>query len=377
MFTDYKQSIIILYHNNRVMLEHSLSTLLKTIPKDLEIIIIANNSNKEEIELDFAYSNIKIMQINQDLLYSRAANLGVEAASGDIITLCDQDLFYEHGWYTNLYNILCSNKKIGAVSPKLLNPYTNRIIDFGIAYGEQTIGHPSRGFLSNFSLVKENYCVSSACGAVLMTYKQLYKEIGGMDITMPYICCDCDYGIQLKKRNLETWVVANSIVYHIGSSSHINTKISKYSYMRNDSKAMFFAKDYSYIPNDLNLWMKIMIDEYQKTHKIHSYYYLFNFSTVSDLQWFLTNIRLTFSIDFYDIYNIHVDLPTYDSALPLYNTMPLAMLNIHEPIIYFVDSFLSLFDNCYWWKMRDFRHDIVIDRNGNVVSAEVIALRTI
>lgn len=377
MFSDYKQSIIILYHKNRVMLEHSLSTLLKTIPKDIEIIIVANNSNKEEIKLDFKHPNIKIIQIKQDLLYSKAANIGVDAASGDIITLCDQDTFYEYGWYTNLFNLLRSNRKIGAVSPKLLNPHTNRIIDFGIAYGEQTIGHPSRGFMSNYSLVEKNYCVSSACGAVLMTYKQLYNEIGGMDVTMPYICCDCDYGIQLKKRNMETWVAANSIVYHIGSSSCINTKISKYSYMRCDSKAMFFAKDYPYIPHDLNIWMKVMIEEYKKTHEIKAYYYLFNFSTVSDLQWFLTNIKQILSIDFYDIYNIHIELPTYDSSLPLYNTMPLAMLNIKEPIIYFVDSFLSLFDNCYWWKMRNFDNDIVIDRNGNVVCAEAIALRSV
>ena len=197
-----------------------------------------------------------------------------------------------------------------------------------------------------------------------------------MDITMPYICCDCDYGIQLKKRGLETWVVADAIVYHIGSSSQINTKISEYSYMRSDSKAMFFAKDYLYIPHDLNDWMGIMANEYQKKYKANKYYYFFDFSTISDSQWFLTYIKSILAIDFYGVYNININLPTYDASLPLYNIIPLSMLDVKEPIIYFVDSFLSLFNNHYWWKKRNYIKDIIIDRNGNIISAEAIATRT-
>lgn len=371
----YKESIIILYHKNRYLLEYSLKTLVQTVPEGIEIIIVANNKNTQELDIQFNYPNLSVIRIPKDLLYSQAANLGVQNASGEIITLCDEDLFYEPNWYEELYNVLCSHPKIGAVSPKLVNPHNNRIIDFGIAYSEQTIAHPSRGLLLDNPLVLDNYCVSAACGAVLMTYKKIYNQIGGMDITMPYICCDCDYAVQLKKHNLETWIVGSSIVYHIGSSSPVNTKLSSYSYLRGDSKAMFFAKDYFQIEQDLSIWMEKMFLEYSKKQTVFPYYYLFNLSTVSDPQWYISTIKNIFSIDFYDIYSINVSSASFENTLSLYNIMPLTMLNINEAIIYFVDSFVSLFNNYYWWKIRKYEYDIIIDRNGNILSAMDIVHR--
>lgn len=364
-----KQSIVVLYHKNKQLLRYSLQTLLQTIPKGIEIIIVANNKNISEINFQFDYPDLKVIRIAQDLLYSEAANLGVQHASGEIITLCDQDIFYESNWYSELFDVLCSNSNIGAVSPKLINPHNNRIIDFGIAYSEQTIAHPTRGLLLDNPLTLGNYLVSSACGAILMTYKKLYQEIGGMDITMPYICCDCDYCIQLKKRNLETWIVGSSIVYHIGSSSNANTKISSYSYLSGDSKAMFFAKDYSYISHDLSIWMNTMFVYYIKKQKVQPYYYLFNLSIVSDSHWYIDSIRKIFSIEYYDVFSIPVHLSISNDTLSLYNNMPMSMLNINEPIIYFVDSFVSLFNNYYWWKIRNYKNDIVVDRNGNIIAA--------
>lgn len=372
MINDIKQTIVILYHKNKQLLQYSLQTLLQTIPKGIEIIIVANNKNLSEINFQLDYPDIKVIRITQDLLYSEAANLGVQHASGEIITLCDQDLFYESNWYSELFDVLCSDSKIGAVSPKLINPHNNRIIDFGIAYSEQTIAHPTRGLLLDNPLTLGNYPVSSACGAILMTYKKIYQEIGGMDITMPYICCDCDYCIQLKKRNLETWIVGSSVVYHIGSSSNANTKISSYSYLAGDSKAMFFAKDYSDISQDLSIWMKTMFENYINKQKVLPYYYLFNLSTVSDSHWYTDSIRTIFSLSYYDIFSIPVQLSTSNDTLSLYNIMPLSMLNINEPIIYFVNSFISLFNNYYWWKIRNYKNDIVIDRNGNIIAASDI-----
>lgn len=122
--------------------------------------------------------------------------------------------------------------------------------------------------------------VISACGAVMMTYKNLYQKVGGMDTSMPYICCDCDYGIQIMKEGYETWVIANSFIYHKGSSSMNNTKNTEYKYLRGDSKAMFFAKDYKSLIFDMkdfllfagNNFKKIMISPRDFTYIIFLVY---------------------------------------------------------------------------------------------------------
>lgn len=372
MNKEMKQSIIILYHKNRELFYLSLKTLISSIPNNIEVIIVANNRQKAELNLSINDSRITIIQIERDLLYSEAANIGVESANGEIITLCDQDLFYEKNWYQNMLEYLQHSEIIGAVGAKLLNPRNNRIIDFGIAYSPQTIVHPMRGLMYNHPLTMHNYQVSSFCGAILMTKKETYLKAGGMDKTMPYICCDCDFCIQLLKQGLQSWVIAGAVAYHIGSSSSLNSKISSYNYMRGDSKAMFYAKDYTNIPFDIEQWMQHTTSYYKVSHPIEKSYYFFDLSSISDSFWYIEKIEKLLGINYYNVDKINVG-PIYSGdVLQLYNFMPLSMLNSQRPIIYFVNSFVSLKDNAFWWKMRYYKKDIVIDTNGNIVAASDI-----
>lgn len=66
-----KQSIIILYHKNKELLYFSLKTLQKTIPNNIEIIIVANNRNKDELNLSINHPQINIIKIDHDLLVSK------------------------------------------------------------------------------------------------------------------------------------------------------------------------------------------------------------------------------------------------------------------------------------------------------------------
>lgn len=364
---EYKQSIIIPYHKNKEMIQCVLTLLLETIPDTIEIIIIANNSDTKQLEIEFISPQVHIYKIEKSLLYSEAMNLGVSYASGEIITMFDQDVFCFAPWYELLLNKLLSSDRIGAVSPKLINPTNNRIIDFGIAYSPQNILHPMRGLPHNHPNTLFDRKVSSACGAVMMTYKSLYEKVGGMDKSMPYICCDCDYGIQLQKEGYETWVVADAYVYHKGSSSNMNTKITEYSYLRGDSKAMFFAKNYASLKFDMKDYFEEAGRLYKKNHPLSKQYYLYNLSSLHDVEYFIDAIKTSLDIEYYDtyIFNIGTRNP---HQLQLYDFLPMSHLDITEPFIYFVDSVVSLNNNVIWWKLRKCHEDIIIDSNGNFFS---------
>ena len=47
-------------------------------------------------------------------------------------------------------------------------------------------------------------------------------------------------------------------------------------------------------------------------------------------------------------------------------------LDIREPFIYFVDSFISLGNNAIWWNLRKCKNDIIIDVNGNFLTQKEI-----
>lgn len=240
-------SFVIPYHSNKMMLSRSLQMLFQTLPANIhkEIIIVANNSNKSETELNINFPDCHIILVAQDLLYAKAVNLGVSKCKGDVVTLCDEDLFYLPSWYEPLFNKFISSSKIGSVGCKLLNPCDNTILDYGIDFALYNNVHPTRGLPWNHPYAAFDRKVQATCSAVLMTSPKVFDLVDGMDPCMAYLCCDIDYGIKLNQLGYENWVVANSMVYHKGISSQNNVKNTRYSYLASDARAMFFAKDYS------------------------------------------------------------------------------------------------------------------------------------
>lgn len=362
-----KQSIIIPYYKNKKELFFMLDLLFQYTPSNVEIIIVANNSN--ESETNISYPNCKVLRYNQALLYSKAANIGVAEASGEIITLVDQDIFVTKGWYDALLNKLLSNPSIGAVSPKMLNPTNNRIIEFGIEYAPCNSAHIGKDMLSTLPFTQNDLCVSSVCGGVLMTYKALYLELKGMDEEMPYICCDCDYTLKLWEIDKESWIVANSNVFHKSYTSTRTGKVSDFSCLENDSRWKFYQKNANRMRYNLEFWMRMTFNYYLNAHTMLSKYIFINLSSYINIEWYINFIKKNLNIEFYDTY-IFLVSDRGTTNLQLYDYIPYDFMALNSPIIYFVDTFISLRNNALWFKMRDTNRDIIIDINGSICSID-------
>lgn len=301
------------------------------------------------------------------MLYSKAANIGVKYASGDIITLLDQDIFVTNNWYESLLNKLLSDSNIGAVSSKMINPTNNRILEYGIEYTPYNSAHIGKDLSQKSPLVKNDICVSSACGGVLMTYKSLYTKLGGMDEDMPYICCDCDYTLKLWECGKQVWVVADSVVYHKSFTSKASGKISDFAFLEHDSRWKFYQKNSNRMRYSLNEWMNYTFQYYLSNHNVPRKYILLNLTSYHNIDWYSSFIKTTLCIDFYDIYNFTVK-ERNSSNLQLYDYVPYDFVTLHTPFIYLVDSFLALQNNAFWFIMRNTENDIIIDINGAICS---------
>ena len=95
------QSIIMPYHRNKQMLLYTTELLNKIIPKDVEIIVVGNNNNIDELNVTLP-DRFTYIKYDKSLLYSETVNRGVNIAQGEIITLCDQDIFSYQDWYSPL-----------------------------------------------------------------------------------------------------------------------------------------------------------------------------------------------------------------------------------------------------------------------------------
>lgn len=360
-----KQSIIMPYHRNKSMLQYTTRQLEKIIDNDVEIIVVGNNSNRDELDVSLS-SRIKYIKIFESLLYSQTVNYGVEIATGDIITLCDQDIFSYSNWYIPLLEKLQSDKSIGSVSSKLLNPSNNRIIDFGIEYSLQRTVHPLRGHMYNHPLTLNDRKVTSTTSATLMTYKSLYQKVGGMDLDMPYCCSDADIGIKISQEGYDNWVVADSIAFHKGSSSTNNGKMQSFNHLRGDSTTMFWVKNKAKLSPTIESDIKRSVDYIASN--IKPIYTFINLSSLSEYKWYSEMFSKLSNSDISDVHSYKVSQNYYHETIQLYDYIPYYFINYSTPIIYFVDYFPSLKDNLIWSKMRNIENDLVYDCAGNVIS---------
>lgn len=357
-------SIIIPYHSNETYLALNLISLQKTVPDDVEIVIVVNNAQKTKLILPVDEKRFKILDIEQSIGYSKAINLGAKNSRGKYLIFSDCDtVFMQTDWLCNLKAFYVSNKKIGIASSKLINPSSNRIIDFGMGLSKYNNIHPFMDRKIEFSPVLQNRQVQMACSANMIIGKDLFMQMGMLDSDLHNYYQDTDLCLRLKDYKKECWVVASSEVYHRGSSSEIRRE----SY-RADIKGYYVAKNFHRMEIDIEKYF-IINYEYYKSYVTNLpnklKYLVIDMTTIADGELYYDLIKKYFSI--YDIYELKYSYRDA-SHIPLIDFLGANILMLNVPIIYLVDRFISLNDNSLWGAFRNCNNDIIIDRNTNIVS---------
>lgn len=117
-------SIIYINYNTRGLLKQSLKHLYLMKPAlDFEIIVVDNGSKDGSAKMvhDF-FPRVKLIEPGKNLGYSRGANAGFSAASGNYIAIFNPDIFISPGSLEAMVNYLDANPESALVGPKLTNP---------------------------------------------------------------------------------------------------------------------------------------------------------------------------------------------------------------------------------------------------------------
>lgn len=370
-------AIIIPFHKNKDMLNLSLKTLMKTFSSQIpEILIIANNANANEIDISLDSNLFQLYKIKEDIFWPGAINYGANMTDKKYLIFCDPDIFYQPNWLEELIYCYISHDSVGATSAKLINPLNNRIMDFGMGYNYFNTIHISKGLPYNHPFTQFDRKVQAACGAVFLTSHTLFESVGGIDTSMPYIYCDNDYSIKIYEQGYATWVAANSLVYHKGNTDKNNSKYQNYSYLREDSKAAFYAKNHTKRTIDFEYWLCTAWEWYLKnTNNKATNYYLFDFCTLPDHGNYINILK---GLGLHIIEEKRIVLPMRDTGIiNLCNYISPQMITSKLPFIYFVDDFTSLFCNKMWFSIRDVSKDLIIDRHCNILNISEISSMSI
>lgn len=354
-----KYSIVIPYHSNWNLLSACLDQLFETIPEDTEVLIVANNPDPRTQDLHIS-DRCTLLKFDHLLYYPRAVNIGAKHAHGEYIILMDADICVRHGWLEALTACFEGHAGTGGCSAKMLDPYDGCVKEFGIGFTGYNFPHPFAGRAEHDELVSQDREVQAFCSAASMYRRSTYLELGGMDEHLVDGYSDIDLCLRLQERGLHTYVAANAVVYHHGSST-LGSGMS--SHLRADTKGYFMAHGGRRSRVDMDLYYQTAFQMYRRP--LQSEYYLIDFTTIANRQWH------------YDLFS---ELGGFrwsgilckpsegrnTAHIPLYTLLDDNLRRRPQPICCFVDSFCALRNNHIWTGLRPCEEDLVIDRNANI-----------
>ncbi|OGL39921.1 MAG: hypothetical protein A3C43_06310 [Candidatus Schekmanbacteria bacterium RIFCSPHIGHO2_02_FULL_38_11] len=126
-------SIIIITLNSSDCIKECLNSIVSQATRDYEVIVVDNASADNTIELLNSFPlPITLIKNRENLGFARANNQAIAMAKGDYLLLLNPDVAMEGNYIEELLGKADEDKKIGAVTGKLLKkpfPQTAAIID--------------------------------------------------------------------------------------------------------------------------------------------------------------------------------------------------------------------------------------------------------
>lgn len=184
-------SIIIVNYKSK---EKTLACLKSIAEADMgglshEIIVVDNNSEDDSVEIiKKIYPKIRIIKSEKNLGMGGGNNLGIKTAQAEFVLILNPDTIVKKDAITILYNFIKSDKQIGIIGPKLLNPDNTlqysclRFPKFHTPILRRTfLGQFTKSHLDNFLMKdcnhKEIKKVDWMIGSCLMIRKNILNKI--------------------------------------------------------------------------------------------------------------------------------------------------------------------------------------------------------
>ncbi|RGJ47325.1 glycosyltransferase [Olsenella sp. TM06-36] len=207
-------SILIPSRDHVDLLQRCIDSILgKTTYDNYEVVVIENNS---ELEETFSYyqhvqhenkERVRVVtwEGKGDFNYSSLINFGAKESSGDYLLLLNNDMeLRTPDWLERMVG-LASRKNVGAVGARLLFPdntiqHAGVIVSGGCAnHFETDLPDSDHGY---WSLIECEQDLSAVTGACLMTRRELFEEMNGLDETFAVTFNDVDFCLRLRSRGL-------------------------------------------------------------------------------------------------------------------------------------------------------------------------------
>lgn len=223
----------------------------------IEVIVVDNNSEDSSAQMVKAeFPEVKLIALSVNLGFGKGHNKAFEVAAGAVLFPLNSDAIVHAGCFTRILNFLRTDRNIGIVGPKLLNP------DGSLQYSARRFPTPMAALFRNTPLGKlfpknkytrdylmtdwahdEPRDVDWVSGAGFAFTRELFDQIGGFDERFFMFLEDVDLCYRAHETGKRVVYLPEAVVTHkIGSSTDKapNRMINQFHH----SMLLFYKKHY-------------------------------------------------------------------------------------------------------------------------------------
>jgi O-antigen biosynthesis protein len=194
-------SVVVAFYNSEKTLDACLGSLAKLDYPDYEVIVVNDGSTDQSQEIVERYPFKSIVTENQGV--SAARNLGLHAATGEIVAYIDSDAYADPHWLRYLAATFQESDFAGVGGPNLVPPTDNWVAK--CVY--RSPGGPTQVMLDDSRAEHIPGCNMAFSKAAL-------DEIGGFDPIFTAAGDDVDVCWRLLARNYRLGFSPSAVVWH-------------------------------------------------------------------------------------------------------------------------------------------------------------------
>lgn len=227
-----KLSVIIVTYNNEGSILNCVTSVLKNIPEDSEVIIIDNASTdftREKLEKILSKNkNLIVLDSKKNLGFGKANNKASELAKGEFLFLLNPDTVIPKPIFGEIINFYEDSSNVGIVGVKLIQSdgsvqeSVKKQPTFFGAFQEFVMG--KKNAYSQFAPnTKEPLEVDVLYGAAMLLKKDLFEKAGGFDEKYFLYYEDVDFCRKVRKLNKKVIYYPKVWIEHLVGGSKTNS----------------------------------------------------------------------------------------------------------------------------------------------------------
>ncbi len=222
-------SLVIPTRNRSELLQQCMNSLrqIETYAP-LDVVIVDNGSDDPDalalLDSLETQQSVTVLRVPGEFNFSRLVNRGVQAATGPVVALVNNDIEFRHPEALREMVSHAIRPDVGAVGAKLLYP-DGRIQHAGVFLGHQgSAGHFFRGLDADWEACGGRagvvWRVSAVTAAMLVVRRDIFLDVGGFDEAhFPVVYNDVDFCLRLAKAGLRTIYTPHAVFVHHESAS--------------------------------------------------------------------------------------------------------------------------------------------------------------